>query len=71
MTDLPNKRYFRPDEVADQLRVTIRTVYRWIHKRELLALHFRSGTYRIAKADLDRFLVNRSSQNDRDVTVSS
>ena len=35
MTTLPDKELFRPDEVAHLLRVSVKTVYGWIHQGKL------------------------------------
>jgi hypothetical protein len=39
MTDLPNKRYFRPDEVARILEQPLRTVYYWLENDKIKHLH--------------------------------
>ncbi|TAM62857.1 helix-turn-helix domain-containing protein [Mycobacterium sp.] len=45
----------RKSEVASKLRVTERTVDRWIHDGALPALRYGSRTVRIDSADLDAF----------------
>ena len=42
-------------EVADYLKVDVRTVYRWLREGELNALRFRRE-YRISESDLRDFL---------------
>jgi excisionase family DNA binding protein len=44
MTDIPNKRYFRPDEVAEILEQPIRTVYYWLEKDKIKHLHLGKKT---------------------------
>lgn len=39
MTDIPDKRYFRPDELARELHVCIETVRRWIRDDQIRHLH--------------------------------
>ncbi len=46
---------FTPEEVAEKLKASRRTVYRWIEKGELKA--FKAGKLvRIAREDLESFL---------------
>ena len=46
---------YTPDEIADKLKVTRLTVYRWIEKGELKA--FKAGKmWRITREDLETFL---------------
>jgi len=46
---------YTPDEIAEKLKVTRLTVYRWIEKGELKA--FKAGKmWRITKKDLELFL---------------
>ncbi len=46
---------YTPDEIADKLKVTRLTVYRWIEKGELKA--FKAGKmWRITREDLEAFL---------------
>ncbi len=45
-------------EVADKLRVHVKTVQEWIAKGELAAIDLGQG-YRITKSDLDAFLEKR------------
>lgn len=71
MIDAPDKQFFRPDQVAYQLSVKVRTVYRWIHKGELVAFRLPSGVFRIKKADLNSFIVMyKTSRNNTEFTVS-
>ena len=46
---------YTPQEVADYLKVDVRTVYRWLREGELNALRFRRE-YRISESDLRDFL---------------
>ncbi len=46
---------FTPDEIAEKLKVTRLTVYRWIDKGELQA--FKAGKmWRITRKDLEAFI---------------
>ena len=40
MRDLPDKRYFRPDEVATILERPVRTIYFWLAENKIKHLHF-------------------------------
>ncbi len=46
------KKYYRPDEVAEMLGVSTRTIYRWIDKKELSAIKI-GGTVRVKFLDLE------------------
>lgn len=46
---LPQKRFFRPDEVADFLLVTKRTVYRMIHDGRLDGVDLCKRPWRIPR----------------------
>jgi excisionase family DNA binding protein len=50
-----NETYLTPQEVADLLKVTRRTVYRWIESGELPVIRFGSA-YRITESDLEDFI---------------
>lgn len=51
------ERYYTIEEVSEMLRVSIRTVYRWIKDGALRAVQVRrSGGYRIPKDALDEFI---------------
>ena len=55
MVGIPDKRYFRPDEVAAIIEEPIRSVYRWI--KAGLIRHVRHGRKtRIAKEEIERIL---------------
>lgn len=46
---------YTPEEIADKLKASRRTVYRWIEKGELKA--FKAGKmWRITREDLEEFL---------------
>ena len=50
--------YYTLAEIAQRLKVSYRTVYRWVHAGELSA--FKLGTeWRIAESDLQEFLQAR------------
>jgi excisionase family DNA binding protein len=50
-----DEQLYTPQEVADYLKVDVRTVYRWLREGELDALRFRRE-YRISETDLRDFL---------------
>ena len=50
-----DEQLYTPQEVADYLKVDVRTVYRWLREGELNALRFRRE-YRISETDLRNFL---------------
>ena len=50
-----DEQLYTPQEVADYLKVDVRTVYRWLRDGELNSLRFRRE-YRISETDLRDFL---------------
>ena len=56
-------KYYTIQEVADLLKVTYLTVYRWIRSGILESV--RAGKqYRIKKSHLDEYLCRKNKQND-------
>ncbi|MBN2320897.1 MAG: helix-turn-helix domain-containing protein [Acidobacteria bacterium] len=53
MIDLPDRKHFRCDEVAELVGVTTRTVRRWIRSGQMPAVRF-GGLLRIRREDLVR-----------------
>ena len=50
--------YYTLDEIAQRLKVSYRTVYRWVQAKELSA--YKLGTeWRVAESDLQEFLQDR------------
>ncbi len=49
-------RLLTPLEVAKQLRVSRRTIYRLIERKELKVIKVSPGAYRIVGKDLNQFL---------------
>jgi len=47
--------YFTPEQVADKLQFTVRTIYRLIHEGKLPASKI-GRKYRISDEQLDRFM---------------
>jgi excisionase family DNA binding protein len=45
-----------PQEVARDLRVSLKTVYRWIYDGRLPASHLGEKTYRVLEKDLVKFM---------------
>jgi excisionase family DNA binding protein len=50
------KRFFRPDEVADILCLSRRTVYRMIRDGRLSGVRLGSGPWRIARESINHLL---------------
>ena len=55
MNNLPDKRWFRPDEVARYLEQPVRTIYRWLDKDMISHLHLGRKTL-IPRTELERIL---------------
>jgi len=45
-----------PEEVAKSLKVSKRTVYRWIESGDIKVARFGRKTYRVFESDLKRFI---------------
>lgn len=50
--------YYTPEEVADAIKVSRGTVWRWIREGLLNAQLLPTGGYRIAKESYEEFLAN-------------
>ena len=50
--------YYTLSEIAEKLKVSYRTVYRWVQAEELAAYKLK-GEYRVAERDLNDFLEAR------------
>ena len=55
---LMEKAYYTLQEVADRLKVSYRTVFRWVHAGELPAYKL-GQEWRVGEQDLERFLKER------------
>jgi excisionase family DNA binding protein len=55
-------RFFTVGEIADQLKVSVRTVHRWVADRQLVA-HRIGRSVRISQADLKAFLAVHRDEN--------
>lgn len=53
---LPDKFYFRPDEVAKLFCVSTRAVYRWIDEGKLEAVRIAGSTIRIPREALQEII---------------
>lgn len=53
MTDLPKKKYLRPDEVAAFWSVSVKTVYRWIDL-EIVEAEKKGGTWRVLRESAEK-----------------
>ena len=49
------ERYYTPQEIADQLKVARKTVYRWLESGELRAIKF-EREYRISESHIADFI---------------
>ena len=56
-----DEQLYTPQEVADFLKVDVRTVYRWLREGEMNAIRFQRE-YRIAESDLRDFLERRRTR---------
>jgi excisionase family DNA binding protein len=56
-----DEQLYTPQEVADYLKVDVRTVYRWLRKGEMNAIRFQRE-YRVAESDLKEFLDRRRTR---------
>ncbi len=57
------------EQVAEELQVNPRSVYKWIQTGELAAMNLGSGgkhIYRISRADLDAFKQARKTKRDKE-----
>jgi excisionase family DNA binding protein len=55
--------FFTLQEVADRLKVSYRSVYRWVHAGRLPAYRVGEREWRIRDVDLEQFLEDRKSVN--------
>jgi excisionase family DNA binding protein len=55
VTNIPDKRYFRPDELAKIIEQPRRLIYRWLREDRIKHLHFGRKT-RIPKEEICRIL---------------
>ncbi len=56
-----DEQLYTPQEVADYLKVDVRTVYRWLREGKMNAIRFQRE-YRIAESDLRDFLERRRTR---------
>jgi excisionase family DNA binding protein len=57
MMDIPDKRYFRPDEVAVLIEESVRAVYYWLQKDRIKHLHHGRKTM-IPREEVERIIQN-------------
>jgi excisionase family DNA binding protein len=55
LTDILNKRYFRPDELAALIEKPLRTIYRWLERDFIRHVHFGRATA-IPRDEVERIL---------------
>ncbi|MCX5888477.1 MAG: helix-turn-helix domain-containing protein [Deltaproteobacteria bacterium] len=53
LDEISSKKFFRPDEVADLLRLSRRTVYRMILDGRIQGVKWGAGPWRIPQASLN------------------
>jgi excisionase family DNA binding protein len=56
-----DERYLTLPEIAERLKVSRATVYRWIKNEELVAIKF-ANEFRITESDLKDFLESRRTR---------
>lgn len=49
--------YYTPQEVADKLKLNVRTLYKWIRENKLRAVKL-GDVWRISETELNRLLQN-------------
>jgi excisionase family DNA binding protein len=64
---MPDDELFTVDEVAEQLRVSKKTILRWINSGILIAIKLEKE-YRIARSDLEDFKKSRRTDQRRYVS---
>ena len=52
---IPEKRYFRPDEVAAALSVSIWTIYRRMKNGQIIHIHLNENNHRSARIPKDEY----------------
>lgn len=62
MEKIPNKQYFRPDEVAEILQVSVRTVRRWIAQGQMPGVRAHWKGVRINKWELAKRIPSKDIQ---------
>ena len=63
MTKIPNKQWFRPDEVAAMLEEPIRNVYLWLDQDKIRHIHVGRKT-KISRAEVLRILRDGIARTD-------
>ena len=58
-----DEQLYTPQEVAEYLKVDVRTVYRWLRDGEMDAIRFRRE-YRISESALREFINNHRTRRD-------
>ncbi len=61
MKTMADEEFYTLQEVADRLKVTYRTVYRWVQENRLPAYQIGAGSWRVRKEDLEEFLQDRKT----------
>ena len=53
---MPNLQILTPEEVAQTMKVSLKTVYRWVGSKKLRAARIGHKTYRVLERDLLKFV---------------
>jgi excisionase family DNA binding protein len=60
-----NKPYLTPEDIANELGVSVDTVRNWINRKRLVAIKI-GRDWRISRRDYERFLEERKNLRDDD-----
>ena len=50
------RKILTPQQVAKEMQVSLKTVYRWIYAGKLKASRIGEKTYRVYESDMDKFM---------------
>ena len=53
--------YYTPQEVADKLKLNVRTLYKWIREEQIKAIKI-GGVWRISETEISRLLNGHSPE---------
>lgn len=53
----------KPKQVADELQLDIRTIYRYIRSQQLRVVRLSAREFRIRRSELNRFLLERETSS--------
>ena len=61
-----NDELLKPNEVAAELHLDIRTIYRYIREQKLRVVRLSAREFRMRRSELNRFLRERETGTDTD-----